>query len=438
MAFIIQGAGDVGLIGNPLGAEDIGLIGNPQGECCCNVSVEYELCTGTGPNKFVDSGAITDPPPGALVIGGVCYSLVGPSNTPPEVLVLGDEFVNCLDCNPTSVEYLECPSGATIFVNPSLLDNPPWPLAVEISSVCYEFVQVSLTAPDTFSIDEQFNECDPGETCCCTTGVVWRYCIDDTVFGAMPPNHVPQDFCWSHPVAIDPTRRPSEIYRATGFDQPVIEPCFIVNQSTVRDSCASMDFTDFNEPWLTSFTNNASLSEVPFCYFQITTPGASSVSTTGSGTLNTLGRGFSFQTTGEWILDEFTGGIDGVFSVEITTSNVSYAGGGFGNENRWYELRVGPYRIRIEIDGSGSEASFAGTLSSNTDISGSVSFGAHTLRIERDAFDDIRLKVNGTTHHTVNDASQFVGVGLRAFSRHATGGAFGITVDWSPIAWTGG
>jgi len=67
-------------------------------------------------------------------------------------------------CDPTSIEYLECngdSSAVPIYVDPSVLSgiDPP-PSVIEISGTCYEFVQKSLTAIDTFSIDSEPNACD--------------------------------------------------------------------------------------------------------------------------------------------------------------------------------------------------------------------------------------------------------------------------------------
>jgi hypothetical protein len=402
-------------------------------------------------NKFIDPDDLTDPPPNSIKIDGICYQKVGGSSTPPAAETIDGEFESCLDCDPDSLEYEECPSGATIFVDPSILDNPPWPLTVEISSVCYEFVGPSNTDPDTFAVDEQFDACDPSVTCCCDTGVEWRYCSNDTVFGAMPPNHVPQDFCWAHPLGnINVADRPQRIYKTNAFAQPVIEPCYIVNLSTVRVTCPALDYSDFNEPWTEVWANNAVNNESPRCYIDINTGRASSFSGNGGGTVASSAVGFLSinQTFGDWDAVEYTGDITGEFSVEVTTSNVSYVGGsGGGGRARQYNFQmVAPFGqggygalIRIDSDGVTEHSAVVNGISRIVDISASVSFGPQTIRIERDALNDLRVKVGGVTYHTVNTNIAWIGVEMNARCQHGTSGSgVGLKVDWGPITWTGG
>jgi hypothetical protein len=114
MPFILQGAGDVGAVGNILGVADIGLIGNIAGECCCGTSCEYELCDPISIKYckcvddllciFVDPAVLSmlEPPPGTIEISGVCYSYVCKSLDTIDTFAITSEPLNCSEpvCNP--------------------------------------------------------------------------------------------------------------------------------------------------------------------------------------------------------------------------------------------------------------------------------------------------------------------------------------------------
>jgi len=138
-------------------------------DCCIATSVCYQSCDDSSILIYIDPSALDmSNIPLVVEISGTCYELPLCSQEAPDTFSISSTPPDCDDsvcsgsgsciyelCDPVSVQYQECAGGggATIYVDPSVLStlDPP-PDIVEINEICYEYVQKSLTAIDTFSI----------------------------------------------------------------------------------------------------------------------------------------------------------------------------------------------------------------------------------------------------------------------------------------------
>jgi hypothetical protein len=241
--------------------------------------------------------------------------------------------------------------------------------------------------------------------------------------------------------------RPSKVYRTEVFGQPAIAPCFIVNHTVVRTSCSELDYSDFTEPWTEVWLNDTNNNQTPHCYVQIKTDGASTFNGNGGGTVSSTARGFLSigQIQGDWNTEQYTGNVTGEFSVSVTVSNTEYGHAGSPGSHHYLFRLINvlgqtTYGVRIALKNAAliEDSNILGGPS----IAGSVSFGDHTLRIDRDISNDIRVKVDGITYFTVNDPGTMIGVQMAADANHGTIiGATppaGLFANWSAVTWTGG
>jgi len=99
----------------------------------------------------------------AVLYNGNCYKFLQESPDPPDTTPasIHDDCEDCKCDNAVSVEYSSCECGDSIFVDPAVLSGlTPPPPVIEISTVCYQYVECSQTAIDTFSIDSEPATCD--------------------------------------------------------------------------------------------------------------------------------------------------------------------------------------------------------------------------------------------------------------------------------------